>query len=432
MAEPYRGESPDPGVPGLVGENSAAGDGVWGHSDTGRGVVGLSASGSGLWGQTTSGRGVVGAVPGGGSTDDTGVWGETESGRGVVGVSRGAGGAGVWGVSTGGRGVVGVVDRPPDDAGTSSVDEGTNLPDMVGDHGVIGGGLGATHLGDVVAGGSEVGGVGGTHLGDALSGADVIGGGLTVGNAIDVLDKDTPRGDDVGVWGETRYGRGVVGVVTEPGGAGVWGATTNGRSVVGVDAGVGNGVWGESATGRAVVGVAGGPGTAIYGEKRGDGGFAGFFVGDVHVSGSVSAGGDIVLVNADCAEDFDVESAQDVEPGTVMVLGANGALRPCDRAYDRRVAGVVSGAGTYRPALVLDRDVPREDRLPIALVGKVWCKVDATTEPVDVGDLLTSSARPGHARRATDRDRAFGAVIGKALGGLAGGVGLVPILIALQ
>jgi hypothetical protein len=70
--------------------------------------------------------------------------------------------------------------------------------------------------------------------------------------------------------------------------------------------------------------------------------------------------------------------------------------------------------------------------VPVALVGKVYCRVDADLAPIRPGDLLTTSATPGHARRASDRERAFGAVLGKALGGLAAGRGLVPILVTLQ
>jgi hypothetical protein len=44
-----------------------------------------------------------------------------------------------------------------------------------------------------------------------------------------------------------------------------------------------------------------------------------------------------------------------VDPGTVMVLDNHGAPVPSSRAYDRCVAGIISGAGTYRPAIVLDK-----------------------------------------------------------------------------
>jgi len=60
-----------------------------------------------------------------------------------------------------------------------------------------------------------------------------------------------------------------------------------------------------------------------------------------------------VLQNADCAEEFDIADSSEVEPGTVMVIDQDGRLRPSERAYDRRVAGVVSVAGECRPAMTL-------------------------------------------------------------------------------
>ena len=65
-------------------------------------------------------------------------------------------------------------------------------------------------------------------------------------------------------------------------------------------------------------------------------------------------------------------------------------------------------------------------------MGKVYCKVDAEPSPLEVGDLLTTSTTPGHAMKADDPTRAFGAIIGKALLPLKSGRGLIPILIALQ
>jgi hypothetical protein len=65
-------------------------------------------------------------------------------------------------------------------------------------------------------------------------------------------------------------------------------------------------------------------------------------------------------------------------------------------------------------------------------VGKVFCKVDASIRPVEVGDLLTTSGRAGHAMVALEPSRAFGAVLGKSLGTLRSGTGLLPILVALQ
>jgi hypothetical protein len=137
-------------------------------------------------------------------------------------------------------------------------------------------------------------------------------------------------------------------------------------------------------------------------------------------------------VNADCAEDSKVSSKEHVEPGTVMVLREGGTLQQSHQAYDKRVAGIVSGAGGYKPGLILDKQQAEGDRLPIALVGKTYCKVDAHFSPIEVGDLLMTSCTPGHAMKAIDPFRAFGAVIGKAFGPLPSGQGLIPVLVALQ
>jgi len=292
-------------------------------------------------------------------------------------------------------------------------------------------------------------------------------------NMAGVVGKNTAKG--VGIWGEANPdGRAIVGVAT--GGAGVWGHTQTGRGVVGVSDGAGTAVWGANKAGRAVVGAVDTDGTGVWGEvttgtgvvgvvqqgdgvgvsgrsKAGDGvrgvghngvaahgdhtGLyakgpvnAGFFEGNVFVSGDVGVGGDISLVNADCAEEFEVDDGGG--PGTVMVLTERGSLRSCDHAFDTRVAGVVSGAGDYRPGIVLDRREPSASRRPVALLGKVFCKVDANLVSIAVGDLLTTSDTPGHAMKATDPQRAFGAVLGKALAPLASGTGLIPILVTLQ
>ncbi|MCB0019847.1 MAG: hypothetical protein KDE09_18785, partial [Anaerolineales bacterium] len=119
----------------------------------------------------------------------------------------------------------------------------------------------------------------------------------------------------------------------------------------------------------------------------------------IHIDGQA---GDIRLLGADCAEEFAVatETAL-IEPGTVMVIGNDGRLNASCQAHDRRVAGVVSGAGAYKPGIILGKQTDQADYLPIALVGKVYCNVDTSNGPIQVGDLLTSSATPGHAMRAT-------------------------------
>jgi hypothetical protein len=115
-----------------------------------------------------------------------------------------------------------------------------------------------------------------------------------------------------------------------------------------------------------------------------------------------------------------------------MVFGESGALRRSREPYDRRVVGIVSGAGRYRPGIVLDRQRSSDQRRPIALFGKVYCHVDAGHGPIKVGDLLTTSSTLGHAMAVVDFARASGAMIGKAMGALASGRGLIPILVMMR
>lgn len=175
-----------------------------------------------------------------------------------------------------------------------------------------------------------------------------------------------------------------------------------------------------------------GTGAAIFAKKEGSKGHAAFFIGHVHVAGNLVTDGDVVLQNADCAEDFDITDAVLIEPGTVMIVGEGGTLHQSEHAYDKRVAGVISGAGDYKPGIVLDKQYSKPDRKPIALLGKVFCKTDARYGAIEVGDLLTTSDTPGHAMKVADPLKAFGAVIGKALRPLKEGQGLIPVLIALQ
>jgi hypothetical protein len=67
----------------------------------------------------------------------------------------------------------------------------------------------------------------------------------------------------------------------------------------------------------------------------------------------------------------------------------------------------------------------------VAVVGKAWCLADAQATPIEVGDLLTTSERPGHAMAAREPSAAFGAVIGKALTPLGDGCGMVLVLVGL-
>lgn len=149
--------------------------------------------------------------------------------------------------------------------------------------------------------------------------------------------------------------------------------------------------------------------------------------GDMHLEG-----GDIILEGADCAEYFRVEDPDQIEPGTVLVVDCEERLQESTRAYDKRVIGVVSGAGDLHPGILLGNSDLDRTRVPVALTGKVYCRVDARHAPIEIGDLLTTSSTPGHAMKAEDPLKAFGAVIGKALHPVKEGQALVPIMVTLH
>ena len=155
--------------------------------------------------------------------------------------------------------------------------------------------------------------------------------------------------------------------------------------------------------------------------------------GTVSMAGTLTVAGDIVLTGGDCAEEFNVSPAGLPEPGTVVVLDPeNGGVGECLRAYDKKVVGVVSGAGDLRPAIILDAARSEQPRVPVALNGKVSVRWMRRYAPIEAGDLVTTSSTPGHAMKADDAAKAFGAVIGKALADAREGRQLIPILISLQ
>jgi hypothetical protein len=138
---------------------------------------------------------------------------------------------------------------------------------------------------------------------------------------------------------------------------------------------------------------------------------------------------------SDLAEPFEVSAAETIKPGLVMAIDPRrpGQLRLANRAYDRTVAGIVSGANGINPGLTMKQQGSVADgSLPVALSGRVYCWVDASYGPITPGDLLTTSKTPGHAMKAANHSKAEGAVIGKAMTELKRGKGLVLVLVSLQ
>ncbi|MFC9872894.1 hypothetical protein [Nocardia salmonicida] len=173
---------------------------------------------------------------------------------------------------------------------------------------------------------------------------------------------------------------------------------------------------GDSAT--LTVGASGVEGDIIVRDSNG--------ANSIHLDGKT---GDISLKGADLAEEFD--TSVPVAPGSVLVAIGADEVAPAAVAHDRSVVGVASGAGDLQPALRLGAR-PGEHRVPVALVGRVHCKVDADYGSIAIGDLLTTSPTVGHAMRVDDPARALGAIIGKALSPLTCGTGIIPVLLIHQ
>lgn len=251
-----------------------------------------------------------------------------------------------------------------------------------------------------------------------------------------------------GVSGSSESDAGVEGVSQQS--FGVYGSSANSWGVIGhcdsLSAKNAGGVRGEGGIYAPGIWGSGNPAGHFAGDvvitgkiSGGQGRPAAYLDGDCEINGNLTMSGGIInLTNggdvqlSDCAEDFEVASAEEAEPGTIMVIDETGVLKPSEKPYDKRVAGIISGAGTSRPAIVINRRSEERERAPLALFGAVYCKVDCQYGRIEVGDLLTASATRGHAMKAADPLKAFGAVIGKALRGLDSGRGLIPVLVSLQ
>ncbi len=399
-----KGTSAAANQPGVAGGNPD-GPGVYGESTTSHGVMGKSREGTGVYAESVKSAGVYGH-----SYDNAGVHGESVKNTGVVGVSR------AWfGVYGEAEDEEPVVFGKPFDQVDLEMHRISALPDN-----------------DSIAGGVE-------EFDPDAGPAYRLHSLPPQPQQMMMLKRPVrKRGIGIGVVGKSGTGRGVLGQSDSN-------TAVEGNSKSGV------GVYGSSESFEGMHAVTNslrtaaiaayndnpfGTGAAIYAKKAGHLGVAGFFeggvfvTGDVHVRGNITADRDICCMGADFAEDFNI--ADEAGPGTVMILGEDDHLETSSAAYDTRVAGVISGAGNYRPGIILDKQATGKTRKPVALVGKVYCKADARYGAIAKGDLLTTSDTPGYAMKATDPLRAFGAVIGKALQGLGNGQGLIPVLVSLR
>jgi len=135
---------------------------------------------------------------------------------------------------------------------------------------------------------------------------------------------------------------------------------------------------------------------------------------------------------SDLAEHFEV--VEGAKPGMLVAIDPlhAGQLSIARGTYNRKVAGVISGANNLSAGMVLPDVQGSKKSMPIALSGRVWVYCDASRNAINPGDLLTTSATPGYAMKVNNYRKAQGAIIGKAMTELKSGRGLVLVLVSLQ
>ena len=147
------------------------------------------------------------------------------------------------------------------------------------------------------------------------------------------------------------------------------------------------------------------------------------------------ATGDIAIQlgkGLDYAEGFNVTDKTQIEPGTILCIDTEnpGKLKISENPYDKTVAGIVAGANGLGSGVRLGT---QEFDCDVALAGRVYCNTIASSEDIEPGDMLTTSAVPGYAMKATDNQKAQGAIIGKAMESLKKGEKRqILVLVTLQ
>jgi hypothetical protein len=205
----------------------------------------------------------------------------------------------------------------------------------------------------------------------------------------------------------------------------------------------------------------------------------------LRVEGTVSIGGNLTVTGSKTGYVVDImQNAGDspLQAGDVVVVVGNSpavlgeipvvTVKRASQSYDTGAIGVVDqvvyvpDAGTQakylaeQQALREARDKPAGAKLPeitvtddmgsihvdatatqaevgaymnvVTLGSYKGVKVDASFGSIKAGDLLTTSPNPGYAMKVTDKAEATGAIIGKALGNLDSGTGLIPVMVTLK
>lgn len=390
--------SSSPGVPAIYGE-SATSRGVWGKSVGSRGVYGESTNAEGVFGISTNASGVYGESAAVNTVLFSGVAGRATGtgGAAVVGLATGSGAFGVYGESATGRAVYG-----------KSVGSRGVYGESTNGEGVFGISTNASGVHGIANNASGVGGYFQNNAGGGTA--------LLVDGSGKILFSGTGY-----------VGIGTINPTTKlhiegSGGIAATIKSTDERAILALDSMVG--------------GL-----RKVWTLESGFGGNSNNFVIfdqtanrkrlEIDSTGTVAV--NVLQINngLDLAEHFEV--AGEAKPGMLVAIDPQnvGKFAIARGAYNRRVAGVISGANNLSAGMVLAGSSTKDSK-PVALSGRAWVYCDATRNPIKPGDLLTTSTTPGHAMKARNYAKAQGAIIGKAMTALEGGRGLVLVLVSLQ
>lgn len=183
--------------------------------------------------------------------------------------------------------------------------------------------------------------------------------------------------------------------------------------------------------GRNGIGVAGfasttstaGTPIGVRGWCNSSSGWAGYFTGGKGIRIQTASG--TVKTVPDLAELLDFTNKKEIDYGDVVIIDPDNpdCLKRSSKAYDKLIAGVVSET----PALTIGQREDDTTDKPLALAGRVFCKVTTENGPINIGDPLTSSSKPGYAMKATKT----GPIVGKAMENLEEGEGKIIVLLSL-
>ena len=139
---------------------------------------------------------------------------------------------------------------------------------------------------------------------------------------------------------------------------------------------------------------------------------------------------------SDLAELFEITNQErEIVPGYLVSLDptAPGKLKISDEPYDKKIAGIISGANGIKPGILMGQDdtMATGDDL-VTLSGRTYVMANTSNGDIKIGDMITTSSVAGQAMKATHKKKSRGAIIGKAMTELEDGSGFILVLVNLQ